>query len=77
VVLDTLEPAERLAFVLHDVFGMTFDEIAPIVDRSSHCGTSTRKPSATSRRRRLSRGRAGRQLRSAARRPGSGDRTAG
>ena len=35
IVLDTLEPAERLAFVLHDVFGMTFDEIAPIVDRSS------------------------------------------
>src|SRR5258706_7872725 len=34
VVLQTLEPAERLAFVLHDVFGMTFDEIAPIVDRS-------------------------------------------
>jgi RNA polymerase sigma-70 factor (ECF subfamily) len=34
VVLDALEPAERLAFVLHDVFGMTFDEIAPIVDRS-------------------------------------------
>jgi RNA polymerase sigma-70 factor (ECF subfamily) len=34
IVLDTLEPAERLAFVLHDVFGMTFDEIAPIVDRS-------------------------------------------
>ena len=35
VVLETLEPAERLAFVLHDVFGMSFDEIAPIVDRSS------------------------------------------
>lgn len=35
VVLETLEPAERLAFVLHDVFGMTFEEIAPIVDRSS------------------------------------------
>src|SRR5262245_9443292 len=35
VVLETLEPAERLAFVLHDVFGMAFDEIAPIVDRSS------------------------------------------
>jgi RNA polymerase sigma-70 factor (ECF subfamily) len=35
VVLDRLEPAERLAFVLHDVFGMSFDEIAPIVDRSS------------------------------------------
>src|SRR5712691_12552004 len=34
IVMDTLEPAERLAFVLHDVFGMTFDEIAPIVDRS-------------------------------------------
>jgi RNA polymerase sigma-70 factor (ECF subfamily) len=34
IVLDRLEPAERLAFVLHDVFGMTFDEIAPIVDRS-------------------------------------------
>ena len=34
VVLETLEPAERLAFVLHDMFGMTFDEIAPIVDRS-------------------------------------------
>src|SRR5262245_3940163 len=35
VVLETLEPAERIAFVLHDVFGMTFDEIAPIVDRSA------------------------------------------
>src|SRR6185436_12351119 len=35
VVLETLEPAERLAFVLHDVFGMTFDEIAPIVARSA------------------------------------------
>jgi RNA polymerase sigma-70 factor (ECF subfamily) len=34
VVLETLNPAERLAFVLHDVFGMTFDEIAPIVDRT-------------------------------------------
>ncbi len=34
IVLDVLEPEERLAFVLHDVFGMTFDEIAPIVDRS-------------------------------------------
>ena len=34
VVLDTLDPAERLAFVLHDVFGMTFDEVAPIVDRT-------------------------------------------
>lgn len=35
VVLDTLEPAERLAFVLHDVFGVPFDEIATIAGRSS------------------------------------------
>ncbi|HET9833640.1 MAG TPA: RNA polymerase sigma factor SigJ [Vicinamibacterales bacterium] len=34
VVLEKLEPPERLAFVLHDVFGMTFEEIAPLVDRS-------------------------------------------
>ncbi len=34
VVLETLNPAERLAFVLHDLFGVPFDEIAPIVDRS-------------------------------------------
>jgi RNA polymerase sigma-70 factor, ECF subfamily len=34
VVLDTLSPAERLAFVLHDVFAVPFDQIAPIVDRS-------------------------------------------
>ena len=34
VVLDTLSPAERLAFVLHDIFAVPFDEIAPIVDRS-------------------------------------------
>jgi RNA polymerase sigma factor (sigma-70 family) len=34
VVLETLKPAERLAFVLHDMFAMPFDEIAPIVDRS-------------------------------------------
>jgi RNA polymerase sigma factor (sigma-70 family) len=35
VVLDTLSPAERVAFVLHDVFAVPFDEIAPIVGRSS------------------------------------------
>jgi len=35
VVLDTLSPAERLAFVLHDMFDLPFDEIAPIVGRSS------------------------------------------
>jgi len=34
VVLESLSPAERLAFVLHDLFGLPFDEIAPIVDRS-------------------------------------------
>jgi RNA polymerase sigma-70 factor (ECF subfamily) len=34
VVLETLAPAERLAFVLHDMFGVPFDEIAPIVGRS-------------------------------------------
>ena len=34
VVLETLSPLERLAFVLHDIFAMPFDEIAPIVDRS-------------------------------------------
>jgi RNA polymerase sigma-70 factor (ECF subfamily) len=34
VVLDTLPPAERLAFVLHDVFAVPFDEIGPILDRS-------------------------------------------
>ena len=34
VVLDTLTPAERLAFVLHDMFGVPFAEIASIVDRS-------------------------------------------
>jgi RNA polymerase sigma factor (sigma-70 family) len=34
VVLETLSPAERLAFVLHDMFAVPFDEIAPIVDRS-------------------------------------------
>src|SRR5436189_840842 len=34
VVLEKLSPPERLAFVLHDIFAMPFDEIAPIVDRS-------------------------------------------
>ncbi|WP_442929502.1 sigma-70 family RNA polymerase sigma factor [Micromonospora sp. WMMA1949] len=34
VVLDTLAPAERLAFVLHDMFGVPFDEIGPLVARS-------------------------------------------
>jgi RNA polymerase sigma-70 factor (ECF subfamily) len=34
IVLETLAPAERVAFVLHDMFGVPFDDIAPIVDRS-------------------------------------------
>ena len=34
VVLDTLSPAERLAFVLHDMFGVPFEEVATIVDRT-------------------------------------------
>src|SRR5438874_2086648 len=34
VVLETLTPPERLAFVLHDMFGVPFEEIAPIVDRT-------------------------------------------
>jgi RNA polymerase sigma factor (sigma-70 family) len=34
VVLETLAPAERVAFVLHDVFGLSFEEIGPIVERT-------------------------------------------
>src|SRR6202008_2282933 len=34
VVLDTLTPAERIAFVLHDMFAVPFEEIAPIVERT-------------------------------------------
>lgn len=34
VVLETLSPAERLAFVLHDVFGLSFEEVAGVLDRS-------------------------------------------
>jgi RNA polymerase sigma factor (sigma-70 family) len=48
VVIEKLEPAERLAFVLHDVFGMTFEEIAPIVDRSV---VATRQLASRARRR--------------------------
>ena len=48
VVLEKLEPDERLAFVLHDVFGMTFDEIAPVVDRSA---VATRQLASRARRR--------------------------
>jgi RNA polymerase sigma factor (sigma-70 family) len=48
VVLETLTPAERLAFVLHDMFAMPFDEIAPIIGRSS---AATRQLASRARRR--------------------------
>ncbi|MEU2429092.1 RNA polymerase sigma factor SigJ [Streptomyces sp. NPDC007861] len=47
VVLDTLPPAERLAFVLHDMFAVPFDEIAPIVGKS---GAATRQLASRARR---------------------------
>ena len=48
VVLDSLTPAERVAFVLHDVFAVPFDEIAPIVGRTP---TATRQLASRARRR--------------------------
>jgi RNA polymerase sigma-70 factor (ECF subfamily) len=48
VVLETLSPAERLAFVLHDMFGMPFEDIAPIVERNV---TATRQLASRARRR--------------------------
>ncbi|MFE5035911.1 RNA polymerase sigma factor SigJ [Streptomyces sp. NPDC056683] len=48
IVLETLEPAERLAFVLHDLFAVPFDDIAPIVARSS---AATRQLASRARRR--------------------------
>jgi RNA polymerase sigma factor (sigma-70 family) len=48
VVLETLSPAERLAFVLHDMFGVPFDQIAPIVERSPE---ATRQLASRARRR--------------------------
>ncbi len=48
IVLETLTPAERLAFVLHDLFNLPFDEIAPIVERSP---TATRQLASRARRR--------------------------
>jgi RNA polymerase sigma-70 factor (ECF subfamily) len=47
-VLETLTPAERLSFVLHDMFGMPFEEIAPIVGRSE---AATRQLASRGRRR--------------------------
>lgn len=48
VVLETLSPSERLAFVLHDMFGVSFEEIAPIVERSV---PATRQLASRARRR--------------------------
>jgi RNA polymerase sigma-70 factor (ECF subfamily) len=48
VVLDSLTPAERVAFVLHDVFAVPFDEVAPIVGRTP---TATRQLASRARRR--------------------------
>jgi RNA polymerase sigma factor (sigma-70 family) len=48
VVLETMDPAERLAFVLHDMFGVPFEEIAPIVGRSK---TAARQLASRARRR--------------------------
>jgi RNA polymerase sigma-70 factor, ECF subfamily len=48
IVLDTLTPAERVAFVLHDVFAVPFESIAPIIGRNS---TATRQLASRARRR--------------------------
>jgi RNA polymerase sigma factor (sigma-70 family) len=48
IVLDRLTPAERLAFVLHDTFGLPFEDIAPIVERTP---TATRKLASRARQR--------------------------
>ncbi len=51
VVLDTLNPAERLVFVLHDMFGVPFEEIAPIVGRSPSAARQLSSRAHRSRRR--------------------------
>ncbi|HEY6333945.1 MAG TPA: sigma-70 family RNA polymerase sigma factor [Blastocatellia bacterium] len=48
VVLDRLAPAERVAFILHDVFGVSFDDVAPVVERST---TAARQLASRARRR--------------------------
>lgn len=48
IVLETLNPAERLAFVLHDTFGLPFEQIAPIVQRTPE---ATRQLASRARRR--------------------------
>ena len=46
VVLDTLAPAERLAFVLHDMFAVPYDEVAAVVGRSPDAARQTGEPGA-------------------------------
>lgn len=48
IILDTLGPLERLAFLLHDVFGLPFDEVAPIIERTP---TTARQLASRARRR--------------------------
>lgn len=48
IVLETLSPAERLAFVLHDVFAVPFDEISPVLERTTD---ATRQLASRARRR--------------------------
>ena len=55
VILDTLTPAQRVAFVLHDVFGFPFDEVAKVLDRS----TTACRALAGAARRRIESGRSG------------------
>src|SRR5580693_2492273 len=71
VVLETLTPAERLAFVLHDLFGVPFTQIGPIVGRTPDAvgnGRARRRPAPpTGDRRGLPGRRPGRRLRRAGR----------
>ena len=67
VVLDTLGPAERVAFVLHDLFGLSFEDIGAIVGRSA---VATRQLASRARRRVQGPGRGSRTCRASARSPG-------
>ncbi len=66
IVLDALAPAERAAFVLHDVFGYPFDEISAVMGRS---GTAVRQLASRARRKVQGRTRAGRGAGRARREP--------
>jgi RNA polymerase sigma-70 factor, ECF subfamily len=49
VVLETLAPAERVAFVLQDLFAVPFDEIASLIERSPHAARQLASPGASTR----------------------------